>query len=246
MFAVIIPAYNEAATLKPLIEETLKYTDNLIVIDDCSTDKTQSIIKKFKNITALRNEKNLGKGASLFRAMTHAFENGAEFVITLDGDGQHLPQDLPRFLEAYKKHPEQIIIGSRMGNKAAFPKSRYRANRTAAFFISWACGYLIDDSQSGYRLYPAALLKNMRIRTGLKRSFVFESEILIKAARKGIKSTPIAIDALYKGTIKRQSYYKPILDTARITTMVTWKIVTHGFCLWGLLKVLRELRKENI
>ena len=242
MFAVIIPAYNEEATIEFLVRDTLKYTDNLIVVDDCSQDQTLNIIKKFKDITIIKNDKNLGKGACLWIAMNHAFKSGANFVITLDGDGQHQPSDIPRFLKEYKKYPDQIIIGSRMKNKKAFPKARYRANKTAAFFISWACGYIVDDSQSGFRLYPASLIKNMKIKINKNRSFVFESEILIKAARKGIKSYPIEIDALYKGIIKRQSYYKPVIDTVRITIMVTYKIVSRGFCLLNLIKVLRAFK----
>jgi len=182
---VVIPAYNEAATIREVAARALRQCPRVVIVDDGSTDDTAAALHGLP-IELLRNPRNEGKAAALWRGMQHALAAGADAVITLDGDGQHRPEDIPRLIETSSRSPASIIIGSRMNNAAAFPRKRLLANRTANFWISWACGYAIEDSQSGFRLYPGTLLRDIRIAHDHAHGFVFESEILIKAARRGI------------------------------------------------------------
>ncbi len=230
--AVVIPAYNEAATIHDIATRTLSQMRGVIVVDDCSEDATVQALTNLP-VVVLRNPVNRGKGASLIRGINYALDQGAAVVITLDGDGQHQPEDIPRVLATAERHPGRIIIGSRLAHKDAFPRPRYYANRVADFWISWAAGYAIEDSQSGFRLYPAGLLRQPRIAKMNAKGFVFESEILIEAARVGCTSAPIPIAAIY-GKQARSSHFRPVLDITRIVLMVAWKLISRGLYLGGL------------
>lgn len=176
--AAVIPAYNEAATIRDVVTRALTQCPHVIVVDDGSTDGTAQRLAGL-GATVLRHENNRGKAAALFSGFERALADDVDAVITLDGDGQHRPEDIPRMLAVAEKAPHRIIIGSRIANGAAFPKQRYYANCTASFWISWAAGYRIHDSQSGFRLYPASLLKRLRLPHDHAHGFVFESEVLI-------------------------------------------------------------------
>jgi len=233
-FAIVIPAFNEAATIHDIVTRSLAISGNVYVIDDGSIDETSEIVRKTK-AHLLVNTGNQGKAASMWRGMLAAVEHGADMIITLDADGQHNPEDIPRFIDAAKKQPGKIVIGSRMSEKSAFPKQRYYANATANFWISWAAGYEIEDSQSGFRLYPAALIKKLKLRHDKSRSFVFESEVLIEGARLGFSSVFIPIPALYQENA-RASHFRSVLDIVRISFMVAWKINSRFLYPAGLYK----------
>src|SRR5262245_54264133 len=111
--AALIPAYNEAGTIRDVAERTLRVNPWLIVVDDGSTDGTQAALSGLP-LMPLRNSRNSGKGASLWRGIRLALEQGAEAIVTLDGDGQHRPEDIPRLLEAWEAQRNAIVIGSRL------------------------------------------------------------------------------------------------------------------------------------
>ncbi|MDH5632445.1 MAG: glycosyltransferase [Gammaproteobacteria bacterium] len=224
-FCIVIPAYNESGSIADIALRARRYCDHVVVIDDGSTDNTVELVEKL-DVVLLRNPENEGKAVALSRGIVWALEQGLDYVITLDGDGQHEPEDIPRFIEAALANPDKIIIGSRMANKAAFPAKRYYANRIASFWISWTAGYPIQDSQSGFRLYPVDLFKKLTIKKTRAYGFVFESEILIKAARLGITSLSIPIEAIYKDHA-RPSHFRPVLDIVRITIMVGWRMTSR-------------------
>lgn len=223
-YAVVIPAFNEAATILDIVRRSLAQTDLVIVVDDGSQDTTAAQVAELP-ITLLRNPQNCGKAASLWRGMQQALTLGVDAVITFDADGQHAPEDIPRLIEAAKTHWNFIVIGARIGDSRQIPKIRYYANRFANFWISWACGYRVRDSQSGFRLYPARLLAQLNIAHERRHGFVFESEILIEAARLGFDSIAVAIPAVYHAAA-RPSHYRQI-DSLRITRMVAGKLISR-------------------
>jgi glycosyltransferase involved in cell wall biosynthesis len=235
--AIVIPAHNEAATIGDVVRRASCYAQLIAVVDDGSTDDTAQRVSA-SGVVLLRNETNQGKAASLWRGMRWALKVGAEAVITLDGDGQHRPEEIPPLLAAAACCPDRIIIGARLRGRDGTPWLRRFANRFADFWISWAAGHRIVDSQSGYRLYPAALLGRIRVPHDRARSFVFESEILIEAARLGFPSAAIEIDSLYPAAA-RASHYRAWRDTVRITRMVAWQLIRRGMHPVGLWRVLR-------
>lgn len=236
--AAVIPAYNEAATIAAVAMGALKHVASVIVVDDGSTDGTRQALAGFAG-TVIRHPVNRGKAASLWDGMQAALAQGAEAVITLDGDGQHDPDDIPRLLAAAGADAGCLVIAARLNNRDAVPKARRFANAQADFWISWAAGVPIRDTQSGFRLYPAGLIARIRARRA--RGFVFESEILIDAARQGFRPLWIATEARY-GTSTRASYYRPWADTLRIIAVVAGKLLRRGMSPLGLLRSLGLLR----
>ncbi len=244
--AVVIPAYNEGATIRAVASEVLQYGLPLIVVDDGSVDDTVMQLDGLA-VTVLGNEQNQGKAASLWQGMQYALQQGVDGVITLDGDGQHRPVDIPRLVAAAEQRPDSLLIAARLRGRESAPKARLRANKVADFWISWAAGQWIHDSQSGFRLYPAGLLRHFSPRPlqgpdARRYGFVFESEILIEAARRGFPCLALPIDSIYQHGA-RASHFRPVADITRIVRMVAWKLVSRGMYLPGLWRAWRTHRQ---
>lgn len=233
--AIIIPAYNEEKSIRVIVTESLQYSDNVIVVNDGSTDNTLEQLQGLP-IKLLSNPTNCGKGASLMNGFKCAQSLNVRAAITIDADTQHDPKDIPNFIGAMLQYPDHLIIGARLHNKENAPRYRYIANQVADFFISWAAGERIMDTQSGYRLYPMNLLETC-LKDARHHTFAFESAFLIDSTRQGFPPAVIAIHSHYPDD-SRQSHYRPLVDTAKIVLMITWKLVSRGFCLPGLLKTL--------
>lgn len=233
-FTVVIPAYNEAATIRDVAERARRYCDDVIVVDDGSRDGTAQALAGLP-VRVLCNAENQGKAAALWRGAQEALRAPRDAIVTLDGDGQHAPEDIPRLLAEAQRSPGAIVIGARLADRRAIPTARYVANRIAAFWISWACGQRLTDSQSGFRVYPAALFRRLSIPHGHGRGFVFESEILIEAARLGNRCVLVPIAAVYRPGM-RASHFRPVLDVLRITRMIAWKILSRGFYPQGFVR----------
>ncbi|HEX7219334.1 MAG TPA: glycosyltransferase family 2 protein [Burkholderiales bacterium] len=231
----VIPAYNEAATIRDVATRALRFLPNLIVVNDGSSDGTLEELGGLP-VTLISNPVNLGKGASLARGFAIALAEGADAIVTLDADAQHCPEDIPRLVDAAQAHPGRIVIGARLWDRDKVPPLRYFGNRFANFWVAWAAGFPVADSQSGFRLYPAALLRNISVNPAAR--FAFESEILIEAGRAGVRTTAVPIAALYPANA-RPSHYRNAVDTARIVRMVAWKLITRGLYVPGLLRSLR-------
>ena len=232
----LIPAYNEAATIRDLVERALKIVPNVVVVDDGSTDATAAQVEDLP-VTLLRNQRNLGKSASLWKGFDYALDRGARCVVTLDGDGQHRPEDIRRLTAAAERFPGRIVIGARLHDKQNFPAARYYANQFARFWISWAAGYPIADAQTGFRVYPAALLARLGPREVSRERFVLESEILIAAGRRGVRSVAVPIPGIYPADA-RPSHFRPVRDIARIVVMVARRLLSWGMYPKGLWRSL--------
>lgn len=223
---VVIPAYNEGATVRDVAARARRYCSHVIVVDDGSTDRTVEALAGL-DIIVLRNEHNRGKGYSLWQGFQQALSRGAVAVITLDADGQHAPEEIPAFIEATRHDPHALIVGARRSLERQKSRSRYVANRIADFWISWAAGRPIEDSQSGFRLYPAPLLRGLTVKPGPQQGFVFESEVMIEAARRGVPFLFIAIGVEPRSG-PRTSHFRPVTDIVHITKMIALKLLTRG------------------
>jgi len=239
----VIPAYQESATIAEVIARLRTALPEIavLVVDDGSTDGTADLARA-AGAEVLGGAANQGKGAALRLGMRAALARGAGFVATLDGDGQHRPEDLPRL--AALMAPDVIVIGSRRGSSGQ-PAARRRANRVADFWVSWAARHPIADSQSGFRIYPAAALTDLDRYEGRARRFSFESEILIDAARRGITTVAADIPALYGAALRRPSHFRPVADIARIVIMVAGKLLSRGMDPVGLRRSLAPPRGKK-
>lgn len=229
---VVIPAYNEASTVRDVAKRSRLFCPNVTVVDDGSIDGTAEALAGL-DVTVLRNAMNYGKGECLVRGFEYALAQGAAGVITLDADGQHVPEEILLFLEHAREQPTAFLVGARRRDQRKMAFSRYLANRIADFWIGWAAGLPIEDSQSGFRLYPASLLKTEGLVLGKAKGFVFESEILIEASRHGIPCRNVAVTVQPRPG-HRPSHFRPLQDIAGIIRMVAWKLLSRGLYLQGL------------
>jgi len=241
--AVVIPAYNEAATIRQVVKAALLHSPLVIVVDDGSSDGTAAQLEDI-NVEVLRNEINLGKAGSLWRGLQHAISKGAEAVITLDGDGQHNPHDIPDLLNEARINPQAVVIGARLLNRENAPKARLFANNFADFWVSWAAGQFVQDSQSGFRLYPRSLIENVNVPCHRSRSFVFESEVIIEAGRRGHRIISIPIVSVYHENA-RPSHFNAGSDITKIVLMITWKLVSRGTYAHGLVRSLIQRARHQ-
>ncbi|MDB6002019.1 MAG: glycosyltransferase family 2 protein [Rhizobacter sp.] len=236
---IAIPAYNEARTIRRLAQAALALCPRVIVVDDGSSDGTLGELQDLP-VTLLRHPSNRGKAAALRSAFALALGEGAVCVVSLDGDGQHEPSDAPGLLGAWRRQPDRLVIGSRLHDKERFPVARYRANRFACFWISWASGHPIADSQSGYRVYPAAVMRLALAGAVHGSRFTFESEILIEAADHGHLTLAVAIPGCYPANARR-SHFRPVIDITKIVAMVGSRLLKKGMHPIGLWRSLRPI-----
>lgn len=234
--AVVIPARNEARSIHAVASGCLAHVSRVIVVDDASDDGTSAILQGLP-VLLLRSDVQLGKGGALARGFAVALQAGAEAVITVDGDGQHDPADIPAFIEAANRHPHHLILGARIKQRQCAPRVRLWANHFADFWVSWAAGRAVLDTQCGYRLYPAELLRACEVPTSLQRGFVFESEIVIEAAQRGFAVAALPIESCYPPHA-RASHFRPGRDIWAITRMVARRLFVRGMYPGGLMRSL--------
>ncbi|MEO6798331.1 MAG: glycosyltransferase family 2 protein [Rhodanobacter sp.] len=223
-WCVLIPCLNEEAAIESVVESVLALGAHVIVVDDGSDDRTPDIVARLP-VTLLRHAQRRGKGEALRQGFREALRLGYDAVLTMDGDGQHLASDIPRIVAVAMRHPDHIVIGARLLDKAQQPKGRRRANAVADWGISWACAQPVADTQSGQRWYPRAALNLVDLPA---ENFVFEAAILIAASREkklGVISVPIA--SRYHGHF-RASHLSPVPDVTRITIYTIGRIVRYG------------------
>ncbi|HWY74005.1 MAG TPA: glycosyltransferase family 2 protein [Verrucomicrobiae bacterium] len=206
--AAIIPCLNEAAAIGPLITAVHRHLPSVIVVDDASTDDTQRIASE-AGADVVRQPQTLGKGAALIGGWERALERGFSWALTLDGDGQHSPDDIPAFFDEANTGRADLIIGNRMANANGMPWLRRRVNQWMSRRLSEAAGQLLPDSQCGYRLLRLDTLCELDLRT---THFEIESEVLLAFVRAGYAVKFVTIQVIYRG---ERSKILPVRDTAR-------------------------------
>jgi len=229
---VVIPCLNEERAIGALLQAVLAHCRDVIVIDDGSTDRTAEIVAALP-VTLIRHRERRGKGEALRAGFREALKRGASGVLTMDGDGQHDPADIPRLLDAARRFPDALIVGARMLGRERQPNARRRANDFADWGISWGCGQPVADTQSGQRWYPRAAVELVDPGSSPGQAlpaqgFVFEAAILIAASRDlrmPVVSVPIA--CRYDDTA-RHSHFRPVRDVLRITWYTFRRVVHYG------------------
>jgi flavin-dependent dehydrogenase len=222
---IAIPVFNEAATIGDVVERA-RLHGPVLVVDDGSTDRTAAIARA-AGADVLSLGRRRGKGAALRRAFAEGLRRGAAWVVTLDGDGQHDPDDIPRLLKAAVEDPGALVVGGRLGPLAeegarVVPSGRLAALRVAGFFIDWLGGVPVADTQSGFRVYPAEFLTAARPRRG---GFVLESELLLLAAARGARVLEIPIAPVHFED--RRSRFRPGRDGLLVGSFLAGRIVAR-------------------
>ncbi|HEV7424377.1 MAG TPA: DUF2062 domain-containing protein, partial [Candidatus Paceibacterota bacterium] len=194
------------------------YTTNIIVVNDGSTDDTKNILQSFSFIDAVQFEKNIGKGWALRQGFAEALKLGYQFAIAIDSDGQHFAKDLPAFIDKLETTKDAIIIGARNMEQTSVPGKSSFGNKFSNFWFKLETGITSPDTQSGYRLYPLTLLKDIKFFT---RKYEFEIEVLVRAAWKGIRVESIPVTVYYPPKEERVSHFRPFKDFTRISILNT-------------------------
>jgi glycosyltransferase involved in cell wall biosynthesis len=223
---IVVPVFNEAETVGAVVGGARAYGP-VLVVDDGSHDGSAEVARR-AGAEVIRHPLRRGKAEAIRTGIAAARERGVAAVVTLDGDGQHSPSDLGLVLDAVRARHRTIVIGGRLDETDALPPDRLNAIRVAGFFVNWACGLRLHDTQSGFRAYPIELFDEIRPRRG---GFVFETEVLIAAVARGWRVHEVPVAALARA--RQRSRFRPISDGVAICgylagrVAIRWAIETR-------------------
>ncbi len=246
---VIIPTYNNHKTVQRVIEGVLKFTSRIIVVNDGSTDATVDILNNYPQLILITIPTNKGKGNALRTGFIKAIELGFNYAITIDSDGQHFPSDIPVFLDALVQYNAPILlIGNRNMSQDGIPKKSSFGNNFSNFWFWFETGIKLQDTQSGYRLYPLQFIPKKLVTN----KFELEIEVIVRTAWNGIPVSNVPINILYDPK-ERVSHFRPFTDFTRISILNTILVIITLFYIkprnlfYNLKKKsLKEFVKENI
>jgi len=241
-YVVVIPTFNNGSTLREVLTGVMDVCGNVIVVNDGSSDNTYDILNQFDGIEVITHNKNRGKGAALNSGFRKAYDLGYKYAITIDSDGQHYPQEIKLLCDASLNEPETLWIGSRDFKSDNMPGKNSFANRFSNFWFKLETGITLEDTQSGFRLYPLERLKGIRTLSG---RYEFELEIIVRAAWRNVVVKNIPVSVYYPPKEIRISHFKPFKDFARISILNT-VLVFIALLWWWPLKFIKWFSRENI
>ncbi len=239
---VLIPTFNNFLTIESVINSTLEYCDDVILVNDGCTDSTSEILKKYPQITVVTHLANKGKGLALRHGFSKAVEKGFEYVISIDSDGQHFPKDFVIFLNKIEEQPESLVIGARNMAVENVPNKSNFGNRVSNFWYKVETGISLTDTQSGFRLYPVQKLKKIWFFT---TKFEFEIEVIVKAAWRGIPVINVPVSVYYAPQNERVSHFNARRDSTRISFLNTYLVILAAL-FWRPVMLLRKLTFTNL
>lgn len=213
-WCVLLPAYREGGRIGATVKAVRAYARDVVVVDDGSDDDTAREAQEAGAIV-LSHARNMGKGAALQTGFKHVMAAGYDCVVTMDGDGQHAPEDLPGFLDVYRTSGARVVVGNRMADPRTMPLVRRLTNRFMSGLLSRRMGQHVPDTQNGYRLYGREVLPIL-MQT-VSEGFAAESEVLLDLAAAGerIASAPTRI--IYGD---ERSKIRPLRDTIKFFRML--------------------------
>lgn len=209
--AAVIPFFNEAKTIRQIVQSVLTYVDFVIAVDDGSTDNSSDQIKDFQNVHIISVVKNTGKGLALRNGFQKALELSFEKIVSIDADLQHPPELIPALLEQLNYY--DIVIGNRMNDTSSMPVQRILSNKLTSLIISKKIHQKIPDSQCGFRAFNSVVLKSVKTNFN---GYEAESEILIFAGRNGFKIGSYPVPTIYNYSKSKMNPFKAILGFIKV------------------------------
>lgn len=210
---VIIPAFREEKRIGDVVRAVRRSGLDVVVVDDGSQDATAAVATE-AGAKVIRHEQNQGKGVALNTGFQYARENGYDAAITMDADGQHSPDEVPKFIEAYVRTGIPVLVGNRMADVKGMPLVRRLTNQFMSWLLSRAMGQYVPDTQCGFRLYRCDVIP---LVTAQAERFAAESEILLHIAARGIAIGAVRITTIYAD---EKSKIRPGVDTVRFLAML--------------------------
>jgi glycosyltransferase involved in cell wall biosynthesis len=211
--AALVPCLDVEATIAAVVEGVRKHVEHVLVVDDGSSDRTAEVARA-AGAEVVSHAENRGKGAALRTGLVRLLAQGYTHAFTVDGDGQHLADEMPALIREATAHPWEIVLGARRiePSQEVAPIKRF-GNGFANWWVSLAAGVEYRDTQSGFRIYPIARVLELGAHA---EHYEFESEVLILAARRGLAVRTLDVAVYYPPPGERVSHYEPWLDTCRI------------------------------
>ena len=237
---IVIPCYNNSRTIRDVAQRTLKVWPNVVVVDDGSTDARISELLKDLPLQVISHAENEGKGNALISAARFVFLKGGVYMLTLDADGQHFPEDIPLFLERLPLEGDKIFIGVRDFTALHIPSSSRFGRDFSNYWIKMETGLDLEDTQSGYRAYPVNPLLKIKLRT---HAYDFEIECLVKLVWAGFTVEKIPIRVFYPPASERVSHFKPFWDNLKIS-MTHTRLILRKLIWWEGKKWVKPSRHE--
>ena len=205
----LVPALNESATIGAVVAGVSPHVRSVVVVDDGSTDAT-AVVARAAGAFVLSHAQTMGKGQALRIGLNHVLDSAnVDYVLLLDGDLQHRPDEAPQFIAAAQAENADLVVGERQFERNAMPTSRYYANLYGSAALSFFTGVPLRDTQCGYRLLRTAMLRRLRLRA---TGYDIETEMLIKVSRLGGRITSVPVSAVYGSG---PSKLRPVRDTTR-------------------------------
>jgi glycosyltransferase involved in cell wall biosynthesis len=214
--AVLIPALDCEATIGSVVRSARLHVPRVLVVDDGSRDATGDAAKA-AGADVVRHPANRGKGAALRTGLRALLAAGATHALAMDGDGQHLADEIPALLRAAAADPRALVLGARRHEPGALAPVRVFGNRFANRWVRIACGRSFDDTQTGFRVYP--LHETLALRCRAER-FAFETEVLIRAVRAGLPILSVPVRVWDPPAGERTSHFRGVMDSTRIVFAV--------------------------
>lgn len=240
--AVVIPTYNNDRTLGGVIAGVRRYCADIFVVNDGSTDRTAEVLASTEGIRTIAYARNRGKGYALRCGLRAAREAGFRYALTIDSDGQHYPDDIARFIERIERRPDTLLIGARNLTADNMPARNTFANRFSNFWYLVETGRRLEDTQSGFRLYPLRRLGRLR---SLCSRYEFEVEVIVRAAWRGVEVENIPVRVYYAPDGERVSHFRPLRDFTRIS-LLNSVLVLEALLFYYPWRFFRALTRENI
>ncbi|MFN8543137.1 MAG: glycosyltransferase [Candidatus Binatia bacterium] len=219
--AALIPAYRADATIGDVVIGTRAIVPDVLVVDDGSGDATGARARA-AGAEVLTQPENRGKGAALLAGMAALAGRGVTHVLTLDADGQHLPSEIPRLLAVVAAAPAALVVGVRRKEGFEISSAARFGNWIADCLMQLIAGQALPDTQSGFRVYPVPATLDLG---AVGTRYDFETEILLRAARRGMTLVGVPVAVYYPPVAERVSHYQPWADTLRIIETVVRVLV---------------------
>ena len=238
---VIVPTYNNEKTIVDVLQRIQAYTHNIIVVNDGSTPETLAAIRTLTELPDIVDyAPNRGKGYALIQGFRRALELGYRYAVTIDSDGQHFPEDIPVIIDCHSANKDALVVGSRNLTADNMPSRNTFANKFSNFWFRLQTGIPLEDTQSGFRLYP---LETINLRWPITPRYEAELELLVFSAWRGVPVVFVPVRVYYPPEGERVSHFRPFWDFFRITVLNSVLTIISLFSFIPA-RILRKISKS--
>ena len=238
---VIVPTYNNEKTIVDVLQRIQAYTHNIIVVNDGSTPETLAAIRTLTELPDIVDyAPNRGKGYALIQGFRRALVLGYRYAVTIDSDGQHFPEDIPVIIDCHSANKDALVVGSRNLTADNMPSRNTFANKFSNFWFRLQTGIPLEDTQSGFRLYP---LEAINLRWPITPRYEAELELLVFSAWRGVPVVSVPVRVYYPPEGERVSHFRPFWDFFRITVLNSVLTIVSLFSFIPA-RILRKISKS--